>query len=340
MIDVTDELIRSFLVFDVFDPDELGDDSRVSDRFPNYNKFNTYRLRQACRLPPRKGELLSRLAVRREGDLTIAYVGDRFGTEVGIIGSGVDRVCLSFPLRGSVEMAPGPNGSAVAQSMQGIVYRGLPGTRFLTSNDNARLNIWVDAARLTRVLQAQLETEMRHPLVFAPSVDWQRQGAPIARLVSHLVTELADPEGLASVPLALENFTSTLVHLMLARLPHNHASQLSAPQCAAKPWHLRRAEAFIHAHARQPMTIAEIAEAAGCSIRTLQTTFRRFRDLSPLSAVMEARLQAARAALRSDEGDERPSALIRRLGFTNVSRFRGAYRRRFGEEPEQTRSRR
>ncbi len=338
MIDVIDDLIRSFLVLDVFDPDELGDDSRVSERFPSYNKFNTYRLRQAGQQKYRQNELLSRLAFRRLGNLTLAYIADRFGTDVGIIGNGIERMCLSFPLQGTVELAAGPNGTAVAHSARGIVLRGLPGTRILTGDDSARFNIWIDEVRLTRALQVQLDAEVRHPLVFVPSVDWDGQAAPIARLVSHLVTELADPAGLLSTPHALESFTDTLAHLMLERLQHNYTARLGTSPNPAKPWHLRRAEAFIHAHAQQATTIAEIAQAAGCSTRTLQSAFRQFRDITPLTAVMEARLQAARHSLRSADRTEPTPLVVRRLGFTNLSRFRAAYRRRFGEDVEQTRS--
>mgnify|MGYP001811353113 CR=1 FL=1 len=59
--------------------------------------------------------------------------------------------------------------------------------------------------------------------------------------------------------------------------------------------------------------------------------FRRFRDTTPLGALHAARLDSVRDALRLDGASV--AAVARRHGFTNLSRFGAAYRRRFGEAP-------
>jgi hypothetical protein len=125
MITFDPDLLQTFVVIDVFDPDELGSDSRVSRLFPSYNSHNTYRLRNRGVAWQRPHGLLTRLAVRRAGDLTIGHIEARFGTEVGLIGDGVPRLCLCFPLRGAIDMRPGPSGAAVAKGAQGLIYRGL-----------------------------------------------------------------------------------------------------------------------------------------------------------------------------------------------------------------------
>ncbi len=335
------DLLRSFVVFDVFDPDELGDDSRVSRRFPNYNKHNTYRLRNRGAAQARPTGLLSRMAVRREGEVTIGYIASRFGTDVSIVGDGVPRVCLTFVLDGGMNMLTGPNGAAAAHGSHGLVYRGLPETRLLTTDHNTRLTVWIDEARLLWSLVAQLDAAAPEPLTFAPEIDWNSaSAAPIARLVRHLVAELADPAGLLAVPAARATFTDTLAHMILARLPHNYTVRLSAPGPAAVPRHVRRAEEFIEAHVDQPNTIADIAASAGCGIRTLQTAFQRFRDTTPLAALKDARLRAAHAALLAAPGDEPVHLVAQRFGFSNLSRFKADYCRRFGEDPRETRARR
>jgi transcriptional regulator GlxA family with amidase domain len=104
-------------------------------------------------------------------------------------------------------------------------------------------------------------------------------------------------------------------------------------------WIVRRAEEFIEAHADQPIAIADIAASAGCGVRALQAAFQQFRGTTPLAALKEARLQAAHSALRA-AGDAQPTALVvQRFGFTNLSRFKADYRRRFGEDPRETRAR-
>ncbi len=325
------DALRSFAVFDVHDPAELGADSPVTRRFPGYNNFNTYRLRDRGVGDGRPTGLLSRLAVRREGALSLGYIDSRFGTEIGIIGAGVRRLFLTASLRGSIALRAGPDREAVSAGSRGLVYRGLAGTRLLAGDGSRRVTVQLDEARLVRVLESLLDDACPECPAFAPEVDWAAPAAaPVARLMRHLFEEAGDPAGLFSVPAALETFTDTLAHLVLARLPHALSGRLLAPRSPAAPAQLRRAEAFMAAHADQAVALADVAAAAGCSTRALQLAFRRFRGTTPLAALREARLQGVRAALVA--GVPGP-ATARRFGFSNATRFRLAYVRRFGEEP-------
>ena len=332
VISIAPSLLQTFTVITVSDPDELGADSRVSQRFPGFNKFNTYRLRDRGVHNERPRGVLSRLAVRREGALTIGSIESRLGTEVGIVGDGVPRLFLTFSQSGITALRPGIQPEAVSEGTRGLVYRGLAGTRLLTSDDNRRVTVQIDESRLLRSMTALLDDQCPGCPVFDPGVDWAApSAAPIARLARHMIDEAADPDGLFSVPPALETFTDTLVHLVLARLPHSLSERLLAPRSAAIPRQLRRAEAFMAAHAAQAISIADIAAAAGCGTRALQLAFRQFRDTTPLAALQEVRLQAVRAALA---GSDAPAAtMARAFGFSKASRFRAAYLRRFGELP-------
>jgi AraC-like DNA-binding protein len=108
---------------------------------------------------------------------------------------------------------------------------------------------------------------------------------------------------------------------------------------------VRRARAHIEEHLRDPITAAELAHAAGSSVRSLQIAFRRELGQTPLEHVREARLVAARAELLSApqaEGGALPTvaAVSHRWGFLNPGRFSSLYRRRFGEYPSDTLRRR
>ena len=96
------------------------------------------------------------------------------------------------------------------------------------------------------------------------------------------------------------------------------------------------------AHADQAVSMQDVAEAAGCSLRSLHDAFRGWRDTTPLAALHRVRLERVRTEL-SCPGDE-PTPLFvadvaRRFGFTNRGRFLAAYARRFGEMPPGTRQR-
>ena len=102
----------------------------------------------------------------------------------------------------------------------------------------------------------------------------------------------------------------------------------------------RRAEEFMRANATVPIRMEDVAAAAGCSIRTLDAVFRRFRDTTPLAALHAIRLEQARAELSHGANSMSVVEIARSYGFTNAGRFAAEYRRRFGESPVETARRR
>ena len=99
------------------------------------------------------------------------------------------------------------------------------------------------------------------------------------------------------------------------------------------PAYVRRTGDFMRAHAAEPIRMAEVAAAAGCSLRTLDGVFRQFRDTTPLAALHGIRLKQVHRELSLGTTDAPSAAIARRHGFTNASRFAAAFRRRFGETP-------
>jgi transcriptional regulator GlxA family with amidase domain len=79
--------------------------------------------------------------------------------------------------------------------------------------------------------------------------------------------------------------------------------------------------------------MAQVAVAAGCSLRTLEAAFRQFRGTTPLGALHGIRLEQVHRELSRAATDTPLAAIARRHGFTNATRFTTAFRRRFGEAP-------
>jgi AraC-like DNA-binding protein len=339
MLHLPPGLLTDFLVIDVHDPDEMGRDSSVSCRFPRSNNAHRYRLRH--RLPVRTTDVLTRLAMRTESDLMPAYVADRYATEVEIVQPGVDRICVSTMLTGSLELRTTGGQSVQAIRSHGLVLRGDPGTRFLCSDGNARFNLWVDGARVDRTLAAFLDTPLSRPLEFQPGLDLSTgPGASLLRLMRWLADELAQPDGLASNPLALDSFTDMWVHALLHGVPHSLMGTMDRRHHgAAVPRHIKRAEEFMRENVARPVCLTDVAAAAGCSLRTLHAAFRQFRDTTPLAALHGIRLEAVRSMLETGIGTLKPMDVARLYGFTHPGRFKAAYLRRFGVPPAVARRR-
>jgi transcriptional regulator GlxA family with amidase domain len=135
--------------------------------------------------------------------------------------------------------------------------------------------------------------------------------------------------------------TDLMLSLVLRGTRHNYLERLeNRGRLSAVPAYVRRAEDFMHANATMPIRMEQVADAAGCSIRTLGAVFRHFRDTTPLAALHAIRLEQVQAELSHSAISGSPAEVARRYGFTNAGRFTSAYRRRFGEAPLETAKRR
>lgn len=137
---------------------------------------------------------------------------------------------------------------------------------------------------------------------------------------------------------------------MLLRSEANHAAAvalldtfphtaLNAPADITVPTagRMRTAIEFMHANSHLPLRTEAIAEAAGMSLRTLQSTFRRDLGLTPHDYLRRIRLDRVREDLRhADPGSVTVSEVARRWGFAHLGRFSASYAERFGEQPRST----
>lgn len=102
---------------------------------------------------------------------------------------------------------------------------------------------------------------------------------------------------------------------------------------------LKKAIDYIHAHAGDRLTVADIAAAACVSPRTLELAFRRRYDQSPLSYVRGIQLDRVHEALQAAHRARRPvqvTDVAMDNGFTHMGRFSGYYKQRFGISPTLT----
>jgi AraC-like DNA-binding protein len=100
---------------------------------------------------------------------------------------------------------------------------------------------------------------------------------------------------------------------------------------------VRRCERFLHEYTEEPVTVLDLCTMLRCSRRTLQTSFQRVANVTPVEYLRSYRLNAVRRLLRSTNAAE---LLIgdaaARWGFTHLSYFAREYRDLFGELPSQT----
>lgn len=100
---------------------------------------------------------------------------------------------------------------------------------------------------------------------------------------------------------------------------------------------VKRCERITEDNTQESLTVLDLCRMLRCSRRTLQTSFQRVANVTPVEYLRSIRLNAVHRLLRSTSADE---LLIgdaaARWSFTHLSYFAREYRDLFGELPSQT----
>ena len=117
---------------------------------------------------------------------------------------------------------------------------------------------------------------------------------------------------------------------------HPHCSIHKTKMHGIAPAAVRRAERYIYEHFAEPVTLLDIARAAGVPARTLLDNFRRFRNTSPVRLLHDVRLEQARTLLLKQGAAQPVSEIATQSGFGHLGRFAKEYFARFGEYPSES----
>jgi transcriptional regulator GlxA family with amidase domain len=154
-------------------------------------------------------------------------------------------------------------------------------------------------------------------------------------MLDFLFAELGRFDSLLTNPIATRSFQDNLTLYLLLGLEHSYTERLLRQTAGAAPGNVRRAEEFMRANTGTPLTIVEIAQAAGCSVRALQVAFQQFRGTTSMAALRRIRLEEARTEMLSAGHTESIARIAVGYGFTTPSRFAQLFRRTYGVYPSE-----
>ncbi|MFF0469623.1 AraC family transcriptional regulator [Micromonospora zamorensis] len=139
-------------------------------------------------------------------------------------------------------------------------------------------------------------------------------------------------------PLVIGNAARMLAAAALTVFPNTAFTEpTTADRNDASTATLRRAIAFVEEHADRDISAADIAGAAGVSLRAVQLAFRRHLGTTPTAYLRRIRLDRAHHDLvRADPRRETVSAIASRWGFASHSRFTARYHASYGVPPRET----
>lgn len=263
---------------------------------------------------------------------SVNYV--RYGASVEIDPGALDGFfLLQVPLKGSARVRCGTSlTEAEAGRFASLLSPTLP-TRMTWHAGCEKLILLIERS----VMEAQFQTLTHRdagPIEFQCGVDLLRpEGRALLRHASLALSAAEEPEGAPAAYLAL--LRDGLTTLLLSGFAHSASGVLAQPIGAPAPAAVRRAEEFIRVHGTEPITMGDIAAAAGAPLRSLQEAFRRARGMTLSEAVLATRLDGFHARLKNPPPGASVADIAFECGFGHLGRAAAAYQARFGETPSQ-----
>jgi AraC-like DNA-binding protein len=271
------------------------------------------------------------------GRLRAHRIADSLAMQLTIRLPAVDVVRIVVFERGGARLTlPGGGEPAIAHPSVGAIYSDEPGLQAVSSDGDSRLMLTLPGGLLRQKLEALLDGAQVRSVAFQPVFDATNgAGATIRRMLALLFTELEHSDSLLTNELAIRSFEEHLTLCLLLGLPHSHSERLLQQRTAAAPANVKRAEEFMRANAREPLTIETIANAGGCSVRALQLAFRSFRGTTPMASLQRIRLEAARVEILRFDRVQSLARIAAEHGFSNASRFAQLFRHTYGAYPSE-----
>lgn len=278
-----------------------------------------------------------RLQTSSVGRLGLARLS--FGAEVDIEQAG-DRpfVLLTTQMRGTSSVTAAGETATGGRGFVVIDSAGQPVSKHFSA-DSERCNVRIEQSVIDAKCAQLLDRRLDRPLRFSP---FASNNGVVGRhwigLLQMLLGYVGTPFPGAADPIVHNLEEAVLLHLLLEH-EHTYSEALRNGGRRVAPRHVKRAEEFIRANARKALTLERIAEAAGCSIRTLSDAFLQSSGTTPMNFLRNIRLEGVRAELNREPTVGAITDIALAWGFNHLGRFSADYRLRFGESPSETRRR-
>lgn len=237
---------------------------------------------------------------------------------------------LQLPLSGSVALeldgqaySVRPGGGVIISPLQRVRRAATPGWTMAFRLDGG----FVRSRLAARGAPAHARRLAFQPLLTTNAAEVSQYCLFVVEAIDRGV---ASPGG--SVAAALE---TGLVDLLLETQPHTCGELLANAELAARSARLRAVTDHLQRHLGDPLSVEQLAEIAGCSVRSLQAAFLDLCGLTPMAFVRQHRLARARELLEDGSG-ARVHEVAAKTGFTQLGRFATTYRAMYGESPSET----
>ena len=210
---------------------------------------------------------------------------------------------------------------------------------FIYSEDCRKVIVRVEKDRMDSYLTDILGFPIKKPVEFSQVVDIASEELKsLQRMVQFFCEELnAKQPSLLSSDYLSTPIETLFLRAFLHAVPNNYSHLLSNMGAKAIPASIRKVDHFIHENLTEDITMNDLTDVAGLSVRVLYKTFERYKFMAPMAYLKKIRLEKIRERLTSGNPDgETITELALEYNFNHLSRFAADYKKHFGELPSET----
>ncbi|MGP3968313.1 AraC family transcriptional regulator [Streptomyces sp. 6N223] len=286
---------------------------------------------------PRKIDV--RLHAAKVGAVTLLHLGWGADVEITALGE-ANCFCIQLPMRGEARIDCGDQSIVSSPTRPSVPSPGEP-LRMRWESGSTQLILRIDKRTVEERLQRFIDAPLhRGPIRMPLGIDLRGAAGARWRAMFELVeAEIAVRDQFSTMGMTSAVTVEELViNALLLWHPNNYSAQLSHDILPARAPYVRQAMGYVREHLGTPLTVPELADHVGVSVRALQAGFARDLGCTPSAYIRDQRLDRIREELlRSDpfEGTSVTDVALR-WGFSHLGRMSQAYRTRFGELPSQT----
>ena len=243
-----------------------------------------------------------------------------------------DLASQIFSIDGRCEVMTGGASVAIRPDC-GVVISPGESLQITSSAEYRRLVLTIKSRALARTLSTLTGQSCGRPLRFNPKQNYALPSAKALREHFFFLVGILNDSTAPMPNLVLAEFEQALTVMFLHANHHNFSHLLEQAPPFVAPWQIDRAEAYIEANWKAPITLEDLSDVSGVSAFSLWRSFKKGRGLSPMEFASQGRLRRARELLLRPDDTTTVAEIASTCGFADTRCFESDYVRAFGEPP-------
>ena len=269
---------------------------------------------------------------------TVSFVHMRYGAAVRVLANDLeDAFLVPMPVSGSIHYHCGRQ-YGTATDLVAFLPKLDTRYSFHWSADCESLIARINRTAMESHLGALLQRPLSQRLDFdIPLRVTTQKGLIWLRAIRDFIGHLQQAPELTGNHWLLREQEDLLLTTLLYVQPSNYSQALEARFAPiALPRKVRAAEEYIRANAHEAVTVTDLVSVAGLGPRGLRAAFKKYHGCTPLQYLRSVRMECARKELRDGGPGTTVTGVAMKWGFAHFGRFATAYKRRYGESPNNT----